>query len=450
MYPANMQQLVGTSPANSSTPTVEPLLSIPTLYSILPSFHMNSICPPPLHFPFIFPSSLSPPPLLDSTSASFDSTCANFHSTNFSQDHYIAPPLLCSPLPEQHPLYMYQPAVCHHANSLTTTTTADACFHSPFKTSCTKAEASPGGLPPSTVSDFPIKIESPSAFPPPPSPMSSSFQCPSSLSFPPALNFPPASAPSSFSPFSPTMCCCLNSSSLSSFALLSTPSYTQPPPPPPCGTPDALNSYSTSLPYLYPKVPPPPPPIPPPPPPPPIAVVVQPAPVPPTSAVASHPLLPVRQKRPSVTLATVKELSNLNVFKSKGSTAAMLNPYRKNMLFGLGDGGRELLRACLNAVGCKGRGLQGASVPQLLEMAHDWDLWNVALRIKVERATRQLCAKHKEFVAFKSQQGQNRKHTRRDEAFDDIYRQRLLALHNNDNRNKSITASSCVHNNVPS
>lgn len=46
--------------------------------------------------------------------------------------------------------------------------------------------------------------------------------------------------------------------------------------------------------------------------------------------------------------------------------------YKDDLSFPLGEGGRELLRACLNAKGCKGRQLQGASVPMLLQLANDW------------------------------------------------------------------------------
>lgn len=46
--------------------------------------------------------------------------------------------------------------------------------------------------------------------------------------------------------------------------------------------------------------------------------------------------------------------------------------YKEGVNFPLGEGGRELLRACLNTKGCKGRRLQGASVPVLLKLAKDW------------------------------------------------------------------------------
>jgi hypothetical protein len=46
--------------------------------------------------------------------------------------------------------------------------------------------------------------------------------------------------------------------------------------------------------------------------------------------------------------------------------------YERGVSFPLGEGGRELLRACLNVKGCKGRRLQGASVPVLLKLAYDW------------------------------------------------------------------------------
>eukprot|EP00923_Selenidium_pygospionis_P034474 GHVN01060080.1.p1 GENE.GHVN01060080.1~~GHVN01060080.1.p1 ORF type:complete len:1011 (-),score=172.05 GHVN01060080.1:2056-5088(-) len=120
-------------------------------------------------------------------------------------------------------------------------------------------------------------------------------------------------------------------------------------------------------------------------------------------------------RRPIVEESTLNELCEITVLNNNERFASLIVDYQDGISFPLGEGGRELLRACLNAKGCKGRQLQGASVPQLLSLARDWGMWNIALRIKVERATGELCSKHEAFVNFKAMQSQLRKYMKREQ-----------------------------------
>ncbi|EZG84063.1 hypothetical protein GNI_013380 [Gregarina niphandrodes] len=118
--------------------------------------------------------------------------------------------------------------------------------------------------------------------------------------------------------------------------------------------------------------------------------------------------------RPELTEEMVVELNDISQFRKDDRFARFIVPYQDKVSFPLGEGGRELLRACLNVKGCKGRQLQGASVPVLLQLAYQWDLWDVALRIKVERQTGQLSPAHEAFVRFKATQSQLRKYVRKE------------------------------------
>lgn len=117
--------------------------------------------------------------------------------------------------------------------------------------------------------------------------------------------------------------------------------------------------------------------------------------------------------RPGLNEAILTQLNDLSAFKDEKYRKLMAD-YSENISFPLGEGGRELLRACLNVRGCKGRKLQGASVPTLLKLAKVWDLWNIALRIKVERTTGELCPEHEAFVRFKASQSQMRKYIKKE------------------------------------
>eukprot|EP01071_Lankesteria_metandrocarpae_P002594 Lankesteria_metandrocarpae@DN2432_c0_g1_i1.p1 len=119
-------------------------------------------------------------------------------------------------------------------------------------------------------------------------------------------------------------------------------------------------------------------------------------------------------KRPDVDDATIGELCDITPLHRSERFSKLIVDFEEGISFPLGEGGRELLRACLNAKGCKGRQLQGASVPMLLQLARDWGLWNVAVRIKVERATGELSPNHEAFVKFKAMQSQLRKYLKRE------------------------------------
>lgn len=120
-------------------------------------------------------------------------------------------------------------------------------------------------------------------------------------------------------------------------------------------------------------------------------------------------------QRPSVEEKTLAELCEISHLHNNEKFQSLFVDYTEGVTFPLGEGGRELLRACLNAKGCKGRQLQGASVPQLLTLAHNWGMWNIALRIKIERATGGFCKQHKDFVQFKASQSQLRKYLKREQ-----------------------------------
>lgn len=120
-------------------------------------------------------------------------------------------------------------------------------------------------------------------------------------------------------------------------------------------------------------------------------------------------------QRPSVEEKTLAELCEISHLHNNEKFQSLFVDYTEGVTFPLGEGGRELLRACLNAKGCKGRQLQGASVPQLLTLAHNWGMWNIALRIKIERATGGFCKHHKDFVQFKASQSQLRKYLKREQ-----------------------------------
>eukprot|EP00918_Siedleckia_nematoides_P053931 GHVU01117854.1.p1 GENE.GHVU01117854.1~~GHVU01117854.1.p1 ORF type:complete len:711 (+),score=53.28 GHVU01117854.1:1820-3952(+) len=122
----------------------------------------------------------------------------------------------------------------------------------------------------------------------------------------------------------------------------------------------------------------------------------------------------VYYRRPEVDETTLSLLCDVTEMNQTERYSRLMVDYADGVSFPLGEGGRELLRACLNTKGCKGRQLQGASVPQLLYLAREWGLWNVAVRIKVERATGELCSKHQAFVQFKAMQSQFRKYFKRE------------------------------------
>eukprot|EP01055_Gregarina_sp_Pseudo9_P003590 Gregarina_sp_Pseudo_9__3589@NODE_374_length_3015_cov_6_892137_g353_i0_p1_GENE_NODE_374_length_3015_cov_6_892137_g353_i0NODE_374_length_3015_cov_6_892137_g353_i0_p1_ORF_typecomplete_len663_score119_98_NODE_374_length_3015_cov_6_892137_g353_i0952083 len=118
--------------------------------------------------------------------------------------------------------------------------------------------------------------------------------------------------------------------------------------------------------------------------------------------------------RPDLSQQTLEELNDISCFKNDERYKKLIVEYTEGISFPLGEGGRELLRACLNVKGCKGRQLQGASVPALLALAKTWGLWDVALRIKVERSCGQLCPQHDAFVKFKANQSQMRKYVKKE------------------------------------
>eukprot|EP01053_Blabericola_migrator_P005471 Blabericola_migrator_1__5470@NODE_2796_length_2342_cov_132_747253_g1752_i0_p1_GENE_NODE_2796_length_2342_cov_132_747253_g1752_i0NODE_2796_length_2342_cov_132_747253_g1752_i0_p1_ORF_typecomplete_len733_score163_39_NODE_2796_length_2342_cov_132_747253_g1752_i01422283 len=118
--------------------------------------------------------------------------------------------------------------------------------------------------------------------------------------------------------------------------------------------------------------------------------------------------------RPDLSQVTLDELNDISCFKNDERYKKLIVEYQEGISFPLGEGGRELLRACLNVKGCKGRQLQGASVPALLALAKAWGLWDVALRIKVERSCGQLCPQHDAFVKFKANQSQMRKYVKKE------------------------------------
>eukprot|EP01054_Gregarina_sp_Poly1_P000449 Gregarina_sp_Poly_1__448@NODE_1108_length_5078_cov_259_161046_g768_i0_p1_GENE_NODE_1108_length_5078_cov_259_161046_g768_i0NODE_1108_length_5078_cov_259_161046_g768_i0_p1_ORF_typecomplete_len902_score132_62_NODE_1108_length_5078_cov_259_161046_g768_i09403645 len=118
--------------------------------------------------------------------------------------------------------------------------------------------------------------------------------------------------------------------------------------------------------------------------------------------------------RPDLSQQTLEELNDISCFKNDEKYKKLIVDYSEGISFPLGEGGRELLRACLNVKGCKGRQLQGASVPALLALAKTWGLWDVAIRIKVERSSGQLCPQHDAFVKFKANQSQMRKYVKKE------------------------------------
>ncbi|XP_053993445.1 uncharacterized protein LOC128884233 [Hylaeus volcanicus] len=120
-------------------------------------------------------------------------------------------------------------------------------------------------------------------------------------------------------------------------------------------------------------------------------------------------------RRPDVDDRCLEQLCDLVQLKKHEKNSKLFVEYERGVSFPLGEGGRELLRACLNVKGCKGRRLQGASVPVLLKLAYDWGLWNIAIRIKIERVTGDLCPKHEAFVRFKAMQSHLRKYLKREQ-----------------------------------
>lgn len=80
----------------------------------------------------------------------------------------------------------------------------------------------------------------------------------------------------------------------------------------------------------------------------------------------------VSAPRPELNEQHVNELNDITEFRQDERALKHIVDYHENISFALGEGGRELLRACLNVKGCKGRQLQGASVPSLLSLAKTW------------------------------------------------------------------------------
>ncbi|XP_026190062.1 uncharacterized protein LOC113146557 [Cyclospora cayetanensis] len=85
-------------------------------------------------------------------------------------------------------------------------------------------------------------------------------------------------------------------------------------------------------------------------------------------------------------------------------------PYAEGVAFCIGEGGRELLRAAL-LHHTDGRALQGASVPQLLKLAHAAELWPLVQRIRAERLAGKLTGLHLAFCNFKAAQSRRRRRT---------------------------------------
>eukprot|EP00917_Polyrhabdina_sp_WS-2016_P008561 GHVP01019177.1.p1 GENE.GHVP01019177.1~~GHVP01019177.1.p1 ORF type:complete len:495 (-),score=76.79 GHVP01019177.1:2165-3649(-) len=118
--------------------------------------------------------------------------------------------------------------------------------------------------------------------------------------------------------------------------------------------------------------------------------------------------------RPTVNQNNIDMLNDISGFETDHKHRKFLVPFENGIIFPLGEGGRELLRACLIFKGCKGGKLQGASVADLLRLANEWALWKVALRIRIERISGELCHTHEAFVKFKSLQSHYRKFFRRE------------------------------------
>jgi len=121
-----------------------------------------------------------------------------------------------------------------------------------------------------------------------------------------------------------------------------------------------------------------------------------------------------RKGRPVLSSVVVDRLNNLTDVVLPEEVSDIIVQYTEGISFALGEGGRELLRACLNAKGCKGKELQGAAVPALLKLAHERDIWNVALRIRAERASGKYSPDHEAFIRFKASQSQQRKNVKKE------------------------------------
>jgi len=86
-------------------------------------------------------------------------------------------------------------------------------------------------------------------------------------------------------------------------------------------------------------------------------------------------------KYPKVTtpLAVMNDISNIDETLLK-----RVPDYYEGISFGLGEGGRELLRKYIKMTGYKGRALHSTSIPELLALARKVNIWNVAIRIHLE------------------------------------------------------------------
>nr|CEL66643.1 TPA: hypothetical protein BN1204_024540 [Neospora caninum Liverpool] len=117
-------------------------------------------------------------------------------------------------------------------------------------------------------------------------------------------------------------------------------------------------------------------------------------------------------ERPVVTIDDLKELNDPQALAATlGTQAGPLVHYAPDVRVSLGEGGRELLRACLllKQDGSSLTSLQGASVQTLLLLAHQAGLWCIVQRIVAERATGIFSRLHLAFNQFKALQMRLRK-----------------------------------------
>ncbi|EPR62487.1 hypothetical protein TGDOM2_263390 [Toxoplasma gondii GAB2-2007-GAL-DOM2] len=117
-------------------------------------------------------------------------------------------------------------------------------------------------------------------------------------------------------------------------------------------------------------------------------------------------------ERPVVTVDDLKELNDPEALAATlGTQSEPLVHYSPDVRVSLGEGGRELLRACLllKHDGSSLTSLQGASVQTLLLLAHQAGLWCIVQRIVAERATGIFSRLHLAFNQFKALQMRLRK-----------------------------------------
>ena len=123
-------------------------------------------------------------------------------------------------------------------------------------------------------------------------------------------------------------------------------------------------------------------------------------------------------ERPNVTLTQCEELNNLdNLYdypKARPLIELLLKEYPHTSGCPLGEGGREMLRACLMLKGCKGKLMAGANRAALMLFAQEKGLQMLAIRLRVERQMGAgVSPLHRKFIKFKSMQTKIRKLTKK-------------------------------------